>query len=190
MSKKEQRPGAPQANSRMEKVGRSTKGMLVEVPLWPRCQEKTEADRKEESPEGPEGEDQTWARDREEGDSSGELCMLREVVQCVSRTTGVCSLGMTNWHCSRIWERVKGCSTCKLVCVHNLRKLLSFGTLLFKHLNCVKFRHSIPFILAQLKSLNCPCLFNLLTGTLLPALLKHEVATKLLYKQIPAEVKA
>lgn len=28
---------------------------------------------------------------------------------------------------------------------------MSFGTLLFKHLSCVKFRHSIPFILAQLK---------------------------------------
>lgn len=85
---------------------------------------------------------------------------------------------------------MEGCSTCKLICVHHLRKLLSFGTLLLKHLNCVKFRHSIPFILAQLKSLNYPCLFNLLTGTLLPALLKHEVAKKLLYKQIAAEVKA
>lgn len=67
---------------------------------------------------------------------------------------------------------------------------MSFGTLLFKHLNCVKFRHSIPFILAQLEFLNYPCLFNLLTGTLLLALLKHEVAKKLLYKQIPAEARA
>lgn len=50
------------------------------------------------------------------------------------------------------------------------------GTLLFKHLSCVKFRHSISFILAQLKALNYLCLFSLLTETLLPALLKHEVA--------------
>lgn len=114
MSKKEQRPEASQANRRMEKGTRSTKGCWWRQPLRPCCQEKTEAHRREESPEEPEGEDQTWARDREEGDSSGELCM-----HCLSRTKGLCSLGMMNWHCSRILERVEGCSTCKLICVHN-----------------------------------------------------------------------
>lgn len=63
---------------------------------------------------------------------------------------------------------------------------MSFGSSVIQTcLSCVKFRHSIPFILAQLESLNYLCLFNLLTGTLLPALLKHEVAKELLYKQIP-----
>lgn len=199
MSKKEQRPEAPQANSRMEKGVRSPKGMLVQeapVALLPGmgwCCKMPERDRGRQ--EGGESR-RAWrwgsnkARDREEGDSSGELSVLRKVVQCLGRTKGLCSLGMMNWHCRRILERMEGCSTCKLKCVHNLGKLIRFGTLLFTHLNCVKFRHSIPFILAQLESPNYPCLFNLLIGTLLPALLKHEVAKKLLYKQIPAKAKA
>lgn len=183
MSKKEQRPEAHQANSRMEKGAWSTKGMLVEVAPVARKRERQTGGRRVQK-------GLRIKREPETGDSSGELCVLRKVVQCLSRTKGLCSLGMMNWHCSRILERVEGCRTCKLVFVHNLGKLLSFCTPSFKHLNSVKFRHSIPFILAQLKSLNYPCLFNLLTGTLLPALLKHEVAKKLLYKQTPAEVKA
>lgn len=188
MSKKEQRPEARQAKSRMEKGARSTKGMLVEVAPVALLPGKDRGREEEGESRRAWGSNMSWRQ--REGRQLRELCMLRKVVQCLSRTKGLCSLGMTNWHCSRILERVEGCSTCKLTCVRNLRKRLSFGTLSFKHLNCVKFRHSIPFILAQLKSRNYPCLFNLLTGTLLPALLKHEVARKLLYKHIPAEVKA
>lgn len=57
-------------------------------------------------------------------------------------------------------------------------------------LHLIKFRHSIPFTLAQPKSLNYFCLFNLLTGIFLPAPLKYKVARELLYQQTEARWRA
>lgn len=58
---------------------------------------KRQADRKKESPEGPGREDQPHDElETEEGDSSGEIRLLRKVAQCLSRTKGLCSLEMMN----------------------------------------------------------------------------------------------
>lgn len=151
MSQKEQRPEAPQAISRMEERARS-------LQAWgsaAKCQTELEAERREQGIEGSGGGDQTQTRNKNERDGSGELCLLRKAVQCLSGAKVLSSDNIRTWHCGRILGRVDRCSTCKIIWVHKLSKLMSFGYAVIQTgLSCVKFRHSIPFILAQHKSLN------------------------------------
>lgn len=73
---------------------------------------------------------------------------------------------------------------CKL-CVIQVKSWV-LGTVTQTCLCHIKFRRSIPFTLAQPKSLNYLCLFNLPEGSFLPALLKHKVARELLGQQTGA----
>lgn len=73
---------------------------------------------------------------------------------------------------------------CKL-CVIQVKSWV-LGTVTQTCLCHIKFRRSIPFTLAQPKSLNYLCLFNLPEGIFLPALLKHKVARELLGQQTGA----
>lgn len=80
MSKKEQRPEAPQADSRVEEGARSPQGWGSAA----KCQTELEAERREQSTEGSGGGDQMLTRNKNERDGSGKLCLLRKAVQCLS----------------------------------------------------------------------------------------------------------